>query len=271
MTQLVNIDAYFSRTGYTGGREATLEHLLTIILRHTQAIAFENLTPLAQLPVRLDIDSLQQKIIHEQRGGYCFEQNLLLWQVLRQLGFTVSGLAARVMWNAPDAISTRSHMLLLVQLDGESHVVDVAFGGLTLTGVLRLTADVEQATPLEPFRLLHENDEWVMQARIHEQWRPLYRFDLQPQLPNDYEPINWYLSTHPQSRFVNNLIAARSTPDRRHTLFNRELTVHPLNGETQRRTLLSVDELRQALSDIFLIRVPESEPMDRALGKVLGL
>ena len=176
-----------------------------------RSIPFENLTPLAQLPVRLDIESLQQKILREQRGGYCFEQNLLLWRALQQLGFSVSGLAARVVWNAPDAVPPRSHMLLRVQLDGASHVVDVGFGGLTLTGVLRLTPDLEQATPHEPFRLLREGDEWVMQAEVREQWRPLYRFDLQPQLPIDYEPINWYLSTHPQSRFVNNLVVARST------------------------------------------------------------
>lgn len=271
MAQNVDIDAYFSRTGYTGGRDAVLEHLRTIVVCHAQAIPFENLNPLAQLPVRLDIASLQQKMIHEQRGGYCFEQNLLLRNVLQQLGFSVSGLTARVVWNAPDAILPRSHMLLRVELDGETHVVDVGFGGLTLTGVLRLAPDVEQATPHEPFRLLREGNEWAMQSRIREQWRSLYQFDLQPQVPIDYEPVNWYLSTHPQSRFVNNLVAARSTPDRRHALFNTELAVHPLNGETQRRTLQSVDELRRVLSDVFLIRVPESEQMDRALGKVFGM
>lgn len=263
----MDIQAYFARTGYSGPNAPTLEVLRAIVLRHTQTIAFENLNPLAQLPVRLDIASLMQKIVREHRGGYCFEQNLLLWNVLQQLGFSVSGLAARVVWNAPAAPLPRSHMLLRVELENGTHLVDVGFGGLTLTGVMRLAADIEQATPHESFRLLSEAGEYVMQAKIRDAWRSLYHFDLQPQLPIDYEPVNWYLSTHPQSRFVINLVAARSTPERRYALFNREFAVHEPQ-ETQRRVLASVAELRQVLTDVFLIRVPESADMDAALEKV---
>lgn len=268
MTHSIDIGAYFSRIGHSGERSATLETLRAIVVRHAQTIPFENLNPLAQLPVRLDLAALEQKILHEQRGGYCFEQNRLLLDVLQQLGFSVSGLAARVVWNTPDAALPRTHMLLHVRVEDQSYLVDVGFGGLTLTGVLRLTPDIGQATPHEPFRLLREGDGWVMQASVRDQWRSQYEFDLQPQLPVDYEPVNWYVSTHPQSRFVNNLIAARSTPERRYSLLNRELAMHPVGGETQRRVLQSADELRQVLSDIFLIRVPQSAQMDRALDKV---
>lgn len=265
----MNIDAYFSHTGYEGPRAATLAVLRAVIARHVQTIPFENLNPFAQLPVKLDIESLQEKIVRGQRGGYCFEQNLLLWNVLRQMGFDVTGLAARVSWNAPpDAVLPRTHMLLLVKIDGASYIVDVGFGGLTLTGVLRLEADAEQATPHEPFRLMQAGAEWTLQAQVRNEWRSLYAFDLQSQLPVDYEPVNWYLSTFPNSRFVVNLIAARSTPDRRHALFNLELAEHPLGGETQRRTLSSVAELRRVLAEIFLIRVPESAQVDAALGRL---
>ncbi len=80
--------------------------------------------------------------------GYCFEQNTLLLTALRELGFEVSGLAARVVWSAPeDVIRPRSHMLLRILIDGEDHIADVGFGGQTLTGPLRLVTDVEQAAP----------------------------------------------------------------------------------------------------------------------------
>ena len=121
----MNIDAYFSHTGYEGPRAATLAVLRAVIARHVQTIPFENLNPFAQLPVKLDIESLQEKIVRGQRGGYCFEQNLLLWNVVRQMGFDVTGLAARVSWNAPpDAVLPRTHMLLLVKIDGASYIVD---------------------------------------------------------------------------------------------------------------------------------------------------
>jgi N-hydroxyarylamine O-acetyltransferase len=108
----VGLDAYFARIGYLGGRTPTLERLETIIARHTEAIPFENLNPLLRWPVPLDPASLEEKMVRGGRGGYCFEPNLLLKNVLNALGYRVTGLAARVLWNAPEgAITSRGHML----------------------------------------------------------------------------------------------------------------------------------------------------------------
>lgn len=137
MTDSLDLDAYLRRIGYGGERAPTLPVLQAIAARHTEAIAFENLNPLLRWPVRLDLQSLQDKMVRDGRGGYCFEQNLLLSAALTALGFQVGGLAARVLWNAPEgAVTARGHMLLRVELE-VPHVVDVGFGGLTLTGVLR--------------------------------------------------------------------------------------------------------------------------------------
>ena len=149
--------------------------------------------------------------MRDGRGGYCYEQNLLFREVLKTLGFAVTGLAARVLWNVPEGVVLpRTHMLLLIDIDGAPHVADVGFGGQTLTGPLRLEPDVEQATPHEPFRLVRSGEQFVMQSKIRESWFSLYRFDLQEQLPPDYEVYNWYVSTHPQSIFVNGLLAGRA-------------------------------------------------------------
>lgn len=263
----ISIPRYFARIGYAGAGSPTLETLRALVLAHSQSIPFENLSPYTSSPVPLDLASLEDKLINSGRGGYCFEQNLLLSDVLRQLGFRVTGLAARVMWNAPpSARMPRSHMLLLVDL-GAPYLVDVGFGGLTLTGALELRTDIEQATPHEDFRLVDDEREIAMLARIRGEWRPLYRFDLQPQLATDYEPINWYLSTHPESRFVRNLIAARTGPDRRYALLNREVAIHHLHGDTERRTLNSVEELLEVLERDFRVAVPKdaasAEPLKR--------
>jgi N-hydroxyarylamine O-acetyltransferase len=155
----LDIEAYYHRIGYTdGSREPTLETLSAIHLRHPQAIPFENLDPLLQRPVGLDVGALERKLLRAGRGGWCFEQNLLLAEALRTLGFRVTGLAARVMWNVPEGVvRARSHMLLLVDAirgepSGSSHIADVGFGGLTLTAPLRLATDVEQATPHDHIR-----------------------------------------------------------------------------------------------------------------------
>src|SRR5215468_10325509 len=78
-----DIEAYFNRIGYSGGRSATLETLGSLHLHHALAIPFENLNPLLGLPVPLDIESLQRKIIRNRRGGYCYEQNFLFRHALQ--------------------------------------------------------------------------------------------------------------------------------------------------------------------------------------------
>src|SRR5665213_3130179 len=162
----VDLNSYFHRIGYAGPRIPTLATLRAIHLHHPLAIPFENLDPLLGRPVGLDVPSLLDKLIHEGRGGYCFEHNLLLARVLEDLGFRVTCLAARVIWNAPEgAIRPRAHMLLRIDLGDEPYIADVGFGGQTLTAPLRLATDVEQTTPHEAFRLSTTDGDFVLQSK----------------------------------------------------------------------------------------------------------
>jgi N-hydroxyarylamine O-acetyltransferase len=96
-------------------------------------------------------------------------------------------------------------------------------------------------------------------------WLPLYRFDLTPHPPIDYEVANHYVSTHPQSNFVNLLIVDRTASDRRLSLCDREFAVRRLGAEPERRTLRSVAELRHVLESEFLLRLPDGGALDRRL------
>jgi N-hydroxyarylamine O-acetyltransferase len=269
MAAAIDLDAYFGRIGYDGERTATLDTLRALVVRHTESIPFENLNPLLRWPVRLDAAALERKLVRDGRGGYCFEQNLLLSHALKALGFSVSGLGARVLWNVPGGTLTpRTHMLLLVDLGGQPYIADVGFGGQTLTGPLRLEPDAEQATPHEPFRLLRAGEEFVLQAKVRGAWMPLYRFDLQEQHLPDYEVSNWYVSTYPGSHFVTGLIASRSTPGRRYALRNNELAVHSLNGSTERRVLDTAAELRETLESAFRLTLPDAPELDTVLARL---
>jgi N-hydroxyarylamine O-acetyltransferase len=269
-TDAIDLDAYFQRIGYSGNRTPTLKTLQSIHQHHAQAIAFENLNPFLSQPVPLDLNSLQQKLIHEGRGGYCFEQNLLFRSVLIAVGFQVTNLAARVLWNLPEGtITPRSHMLLQVDIDGEKYIADVGFGGLTLTAPLSLTPGIEQSTPHEAFRLIATDHIYIMQAYIGQEWKALYRFDLQEQQLPDYEVSNWYVCTHPNSLFVTTLIAARPSTDCRYALRNNQLTTHYLDGRTERRVLSTVTELHTALEDVFGLKLPAIANLDSALPQVV--
>lgn len=268
----VDLDAYFARIGYHPHGEAvpTPALLRQLHALHTRAIAFENLSPLCGQAVRLDLPSLQDKLIHRRRGGYCFEHNLLFAAVLTALGFQVSGLAARVRLDAPQAsVPIRGHMLLLVEGDGRRLVADVGFGGLTLTAPLWLEPGVEQETPHEPFRVLRAADEYLLEARFAGKWRPLYSFDLQAQHRPDYEVTSWYLSNHAESKFVTTLMAARPVAGGRHALRNTRYSFRQLDGQKRSDEINEPGALLDLLEEAFLLPARDVPGIERRLGEIV--
>ena len=255
----IDLAAYFDRIGYAGPAEPTLAVLSEIHRLHVAAIPFENLSPLIGDEVPLDLADLQAKLVRGGRGGYCFEHNLLLWAALRQIGFEAEGLGARVLWGAPAEapVRQRSHMALLVRLADGPVVADVGFGGLTMSAPLALKTGVVQPTPHEPFRLIAAPGEaYDLEAAVGERWLPLYRFDLCPQLPVDYEPANWFVATHPSSPFPSHLMGARAEPHRRLALFDTRFTVRERGQPPVERTLASLDELATVLTEDFGLTLP---------------
>lgn len=266
----LDLNAYFKRIGYEGIRSPTLETLRSLHALHPQAIAFENLTPFLRQSVQLDSHSLNKKLIEGGRGGYCFEQNLLFWQILETLGFCVKGLAARVRWNVPEQVMTpRSHMLLLLDLQSIHYIADVGFGGWTLTAPLRLETNTEQPTPHELFRITEAPDGYRLEVNLKGEWKAIYIFDLQKQYLQDYEVSNWYLSNNPHSRFVTDLIVARPASDRRYALFNNQLSIHFPNAETRKQELTTPAELRSTLENTFHLTLPDTPDLDNRLKELV--
>lgn len=254
---------YLHRIGYARAVRADIDTLRAIHAAHAAAIPFENLSAFLGEPVPLDMESLQRKLLTPGRGGWCFEHNLLFAGMLEAIGFEVTRLAARVRWNVPPQVTTpRSHMLLLVTIAGERYIADVGFGGLTLTAPLRLQPDIEQSTPHEPHRLLHDDGQFALQARVADEWQTMYVFDLVRAELADYQVSNWYLCNHPDSQFVKGLVCARAAPERRHALRNSRYAVHSPDGFTERRTIGSVEELKSLLRREFEIAVPDSPLFD---------
>ena len=265
-----NLDGYFKRIGYVGSTDPTLETLRSIHLRHAQSIPFENLNPFLRIPVVLDIDSLYQKLVLDGRGGYCFEHNLLLTEVLKSMRYSVKGLGARVLWNTPEGIVTaRGHMLLLVEIDHDYFIADVGFGGLTLTAPLALIPNLEQDTPHEKFKLIQIANDYVLQAKVQGAWKRIYSFGLQENFLIDYEVTSWYLSNHPTSHFVTGLIAALPFEKGRHALRNNDFATHYLDGSHERKRFDNVADLRFALETTFGIRLPQLTTIDSSLERII--
>ena len=254
----VDLDAYFARIGYAGSREPTLETLRAIHVLHPAAIPFEAIDVLLGRGIDLTPEVVDAKLIDGGRGGYCYEQNSLFKRVLETLGFEVDGLAAEVKWTVPPEAPDRpnTHMALRVHIDGEAWLADVGFGTCVLTEPIRMDTTASQPTQHESFRLSPAEGDLVLEIDLNGTWAPVYRFARNAYRDVEYQVLNWYTSTHPDSRFRHQLMVARTTPDARHTLLQNRLTIRKPDGRAERLTL-TAQEIRWALAETFGLSVQD--------------
>ncbi|MCK6188393.1 arylamine N-acetyltransferase [Pseudomonas sp. EYE_354] len=267
MSGLSHSRLYLQRLGYDSPPPPTLQTLCELQLRHVCAFAFESLSTLLRLPVPIDLPSVEQKILFDGRGGYCYELNQMFLALLQDLGFDARGITGRVvMGGPPDARTARTHRLSLVTLDGVRYITDVGFGGMVPSSPLRLDTEAVQATAHEPYRLTFNQGEgsYTLWAEVAGEWRGLYVFDLQVQADIDYEIGNWYVCTHPGSPFVGQLKVARLAAGKRHTLNNAQYAIHYLDRPSDKRTIEHADDMLGLLEGVFGIRLP-TQPQLRSV------
>jgi len=228
---------------------------------HSATISYESIDVLLDRPPKLDLDSLQQKMIAGGRGGYCFEQNMLFRAGLRSLGFKITSLQARVVRGlAIDAPRPALHMVLRVDLPEGAFLADVGFGNLAPTAPLALSANIEQETPHETMRFIQMGDELTLQSKLGERWEHIYRVVSLPRVDAEYEIANWFTASHPDSPYRSNLIAARPGPNKtRITMFNARLNLRYGTGDVERRTLGEAAEYRTVLADMFGLRLSAAD------------
>ena len=261
MTDRLDLDAYLDRVGYRGPRDASIETLHALHLAHATSIPFENLDILLGRGICLDLESLQRKLITERRGGYCFEQNLLLATVLETLGFDVTLLSARVRYGAT-VVRPRTHMLLLVTFADGQWIADVGFGGEGLLKPVRLAIDAESPQFRWTYRLVEEGGHFVLQTRRADGWLDMYAFTLQPNERVDYEVANHYTSTHPTSPFRMAPTVQRPSPDVRYILRGRELTTDTGDRTTSRT--VADEALLDVLRETFGLDLPDGTTFPRS-------
>jgi N-hydroxyarylamine O-acetyltransferase len=206
---VIDLDAYLKRIGVRGRPSLAETHRA-----HVTSIPFENLDPHRGVPVSLEQEDLERKLVRERRGGYCFEQNLLLKAALEALGLRVDLLLARVRVGAPaGAIRPRSHLVLRVHADGAIWHADVGFG----TDSPFEPLPFGPGGPFEQFgwryRVVQDGPELVLQNYRESGWADLYGYAPEAVPRVDVETSNWFTATHPRSPFVTGLIVAQVRRD----------------------------------------------------------
>jgi N-hydroxyarylamine O-acetyltransferase len=255
VTEGLDLDAYLARIGYEGELGPTPDALARLHRAHALTIPFENLDILLGRPIRLDLPSLQAKLVEDRRGGYCFEQNALFAAVLETIGFEVIRLAARVRMGNSTA-HPRTHMVLAVEAGDERWLADVGFGGDGLLDPIPFASEAPVRQSAWTYRLDREGDLFVVRSLHADSWLDLYAFDLQPQLPVDYEVANHFTSTWPGSSFVKHVTVQRPGPHERLVLWERSFVVQRVGSE-ERTDVVDSEHLLRILGDRFGLVFPD--------------
>jgi len=253
--------AWLDRIGYMGPLAPTLETLNGLIFAHAHTISYETLDIMLGRPPKLDVPTLQTKMIAGKRGGYCFEQNMLFRAALRSLGYRITSLQGRVVRGlAIDAPRPAIHMLLQVELPEGPYLADVGFGNLAPTCALSLKPLVEQETPHEVMRFIDVGGELTLQARFKRGWEHIYRLIPYPRYDGEYEITNWYTATHPETPYQGNIIVAKPGPNRtRVTMYNARVTVRDADGRADKRWLASDCDYHDMLRGEFGLNMSDQE------------
>jgi N-hydroxyarylamine O-acetyltransferase len=248
------LDEYLRRVDLPRAGAPDFDTLRQLHAAHVAAIPFENLDILLGRGVNLALEPLREKLIARRRGGYCFEQNTLFLTILQELGFTAAAMEARVRAGST-ALRPRTHMVLVVQVEGRPWLADVGFGGEGLLEPVPMFPAAPIASTGLAHRVVEEGDLRVLQMRRGADWEDQYAFALQPVHAVDFQVANWFTSTHPQSPFVRTLTVQRTTPVARYLL--RYPTYSEIRDTGTVTREIGRAELMPLLRDVFLIHLPD--------------
>ncbi|MGW6928546.1 GNAT family N-acetyltransferase [Lentzea sp. NPDC054927] len=231
-TDLVDLDAYFARTGASATSSLTELHEA-----HVRAFPFENIDVMLGLVPSLDLTDIQDKMITRRRGGYCYEHQLLFTAVLERLGYTVARRMSRVM------TGPRTHFMSIV----DDHLVDVGFGaGMLHPMPLVDGAVVDQAG--WPHRLRRSEGRWVLEKQAADGWQHMHAFEPDvEQRPVDYMAANYYVATHERSPFSRQLVVMRLEPGLSRRLVGSKFTVERAGAEPE---ISQVEDLAETLKSL---------------------
>jgi N-hydroxyarylamine O-acetyltransferase len=247
--------SYLQRISYGSDLEPTLETLRKIHVAHMRWVPFENLDIYLKRPIELNLAAFFRKIVHNNRGGFCYELNGLFAELLKSLGFSVTMLSARVAEADGGFGPDFDHMTLLVELE-ERWIADVGFGD-SFVEPLRMDNSEEQVQHGKRYRIIPKDDAFLYQSLLDSRWTNQYMFKLTPHQLPEYSRMCTYHQTSPDSPFTQKVVCSRATENGRITLTDKKLIV--TSGTQRTETGVSGKEQFYALlKEHFRIDLQES-------------
>ncbi|MBS4219884.1 arylamine N-acetyltransferase [Bacillus sp. FJAT-49711] len=247
----MDVSAYLKRIGYTGLLDGSAIALAKIQECHLHSVPYENFDILNRIPLSLEVPDLYDKIIIRRRGGYCFELNAIFSWLLKELGYKVTSLFARFWRDEPNAPPKRRHHVLKVEAEGKFFLCDVGVGGIVPRQPIEMAEGLVHEQGDEFYKL--EVDPyfgWMLMEKKHGDWRQIYSFTEEPQLPKDFIMASFWCENSPDSIFIENAMVAIRTDEGRNSVDGKEFRIFK-NDSVQTFIPATEKEYKEALKTYF--------------------
>jgi len=244
-----DLAAYLDRIGVAAARHGDRHGLARLHRAHVRNIPFENLDIHLDRPLDLDIDHLVQKLVHDHRGGFCYEHNLMLAAALRACGFEVKLLQAQV-HDGHTFGPPFDHMALEVTTGDGPILADAGFGQC-----FQLPIAMDGSAQAQPdgwsYRLERDADAWMLFGLPPGGDETIaYRLDPTARRPAEYDEMCRFHQTSPESHFTRGWVASLATADGRKTLKPGTL-IETRHGERTETAVTSLAATQALLRDAF--------------------
>lgn len=235
-------------------------YLAQLQLKHILSIPFENLDISAGIPISLDIDDLYEKIVLRHRGGFCYELNYLFYELLKNLGFSVSLISARFFNPVEKTFAPEfDHLSLLVKLDKE-YLVDVGFGDSFRVPLPIPDGQVKDISGT--YRVYHnsetEGEYYLQKLDENDEWFTQYKFTLIPRDIEEFNDMCYYHQTSPKTIFTQRKLCSIATVMGRVTISDETLIITQ-NRLKEKQLIRSKEEFVDKLKIHFGIDFEEIE------------
>ena len=247
---------YLNALSLEAPQQANLAFLEALTERHIERFTFNNLAVLLHENLLLDRQTLLDKIVTRDIGGYCFEHNKLAYEALSEWGFNVRLVLARVINNNERPVP-RTHRITLVNIEGRVYLMDVGFGATCPIKPLLLDHSDPQTAGFESFQITRNDQE------EYELWQLrsdgpflLYRFDLACYTDADCEMGHFYSHKHPDAVFVNNLVVSKKTHSEGCAITNQWFR-HRAASLEESKLIDSASTLSDLLTDVFKLNIEQ--------------
>ncbi|RXJ95638.1 hypothetical protein CRV00_04135 [Malaciobacter molluscorum] len=233
--------------------DISIENLTKLHESYILNVPYENLDFVFKKEFSVNILKIYEKIVCNNRGGICYESNTLFMYLLKNLGFDVQMIFAKVE-DITYIGADYPHLALLVRIENKEYLVDVA-NGQNVRVPLCLNEDkIVKSEGIEyKLKKINEEEFALMYNHKYRSWQTRYIFTKEKREVSDFSCV--FENTKNYQQFSNHapLLVTKALEDGRVTLTDETMTYK--KDKEKRVWEISLENRAEVLRDYFNIEI----------------